>query len=422
MKVLFTLCFGLFLASNGWAEFRAWSAANGSSTIDAELVSCDGIEVVLKKRNNQQITVPLTKLCAADQNYLAEKVVCQERPPSKRPPAPTNLPCKMGQIVGPIEASAASHYLLYLPTTLCEGRKAPLLFYTHSGGGNQKLFEVLTEGSELNGWVLAMSMESRNKNDVDDNKRASKEAVEHILKTLPVNEDRLYFVGNSGGAAMAFYNYDNLGGYGLMPNVGYIPGGINPPNGDTFIINGAFDFNRYTSASARKKIGKTAIHRFHKGGHGKPPAWLMIDGMLWLEGRHLGREGDHEPDVRNEYVESVLNWLEQCKSNEPYRAYYWALFLKNELKLSMDQSNRVESNIKELRADPNNQLYVDGLEALDQFSVKKLSTYGEGALMNHTDGGVTSGCRKLLKTYDGVPVIGETLHAMMKETGALKGD
>ncbi len=86
-------------------------------------------------------------------------------------------------------------------------------------------------------------------------------AVDHIWDMLPVDDDRLYFTGNSGGGAQAFKNAENMDGCGVMPSTAYLPYHTEPSNGDCFILNGAWDYNRYAGARARKEIGKKAIHR-----------------------------------------------------------------------------------------------------------------------------------------------------------------
>lgn len=51
------------------AEMRVWTAKNGKS-IEAEFVQVISDKVVLKKTNGKQIKVPISGLCAADQQYL----------------------------------------------------------------------------------------------------------------------------------------------------------------------------------------------------------------------------------------------------------------------------------------------------------------------------------------------------------------
>lgn len=428
------------------AEVRTWSSSDGKSKIEASFVSSDGLNVVLKTTSGKEINVRISKLCDADRMYIVDQ---RNNPGSSSAPEPessgrgrrgrpasggrtadllplpeyarpTGLPHPMGKFVGPIEADSQAHYLVYLPTTLRAGREAPLLFYTNSGGGNRKMIEVLKPAAEINGWVLAISMESRNQNDVSKNKQSCEDAVEHILKTLPVDDDRLYFTGNSGGGAMSFYNYDNLDGYGLMPVAGYNPG-VSTPSGDAVVITGAYGFNRYTSAAARADIGKTAVHRFHPKGHSGTPAWVRIDGMLWLEGQYLSRKGDREPEQCELYTIGVLNFIEKLKSREPHRAYYWAKYLHDKIDLSAGHAGRVDALMSELGQDQNNVLYVEGLDALDELSQREMSDVTTGSKMRYVDDSLASECRELLERYSGVPVIDDILNAMMEETDALKG-
>ena len=406
---------GLVVVAAWGAEMREWSSVNGSSTFKGSVVKVLAGKVVLTNEEGRQITVPIAKLCAADRAYLKTFAA---KSMSKRVDVgpPTDLPYATGAVVGPIEAGSQSHYFLYLPTTLKRGRKAPLLFHTHFGGGNKKLLKMVIKGAELNGWVMAVSVESRNNNDLEANVRSCKDAVRHILKTLPVDDDRLYFTGSSGGGAMAFRNAYDFGACGAMPNVGYIPSEAGVPSGDFFIINGGSDYNRYTSAHARKEIGRRAVHRLHPGGHGVAPAWLMVDGMVWLEGRYLEKKGRKNKDEQADYETSILQWIGELKETQPYRAYYWAWFLNENLELSSRSQAAVKAVLDELGQDQINRLYVEGLDDIDKLSLKKLSVFGSGSLHKHADSGVVSACRTLLRTYRRVPIIEETLEAISKST------
>ncbi|MBN2684229.1 MAG: hypothetical protein JXR40_03020, partial [Pontiellaceae bacterium] len=245
---------------------------------------------------------------------------------------------------------------------------------------------------------------------IEDNKNTAKRAVKHIIKTLPVDDDRLYFTGNSGGAAMAFYNYDNLNGCGLMPNIGYNPG-VPVPKGDCFFINGAYDYNRYTSASARQDVGKTATQRYFNGGHQDAPGWIMIDGMVWLEGRYLAKKGKKLPKEQLAYENSVIKWIGELTEDEPWRAFYWAQFLEEELTLSSQNEGKVKDLARRLGAVRTNQLYVEALEELDEFAVDELASFGTGAMFEHSDPHLVAVCQDLLGKYKGVAPIEEILAA-----------
>lgn len=326
------------------------------------------------------------------------------------------LPYAQGKVVGPVDDGAGSSYFFYLPESLPTERKVPLLFYTHSGGGSAGLLTEIAEGAELTGWIMAVSVQSKNELIVEDCVKYSRNSIEHILKTLPVDENRIYFTGNSGGGAQAFRNATRIKACGVMPNVGYVPDDCSISSCDCFIMNGGWDYNRYPSAYARKDIGKAAIHRFYDGGHGKAPDWLMAEGMVWLEGRYLAKKGNRFPEEQQFYEQSMVRWINELKQTEPYRAYYWALFLQNELSVSSENSAAVDELVQTLGKDESNRLYAEGLAAIDEFSLKTLSKFGAGSLHKHCDKSIVAACDKLLVQYKDAPLIGKTLESLRKPT------
>lgn len=415
MKKFFLMVSGLIVltALAHGAEMREWSSGDGSSTMTASVVKVLDSKVVLKKDGGREITVPISKLCDEDQAYLAaySRELAQERQEAKQA---VDLPYKLGEVVGPIEAGRRSSYLLYLPKSLKNSRKAPLLFYSNHDGGHESRLSYLIEGAEINGWIIAMSIESRNDNS-DDNEKVCAMAVDHILDTLPVDDDRLYFTGNSGGGAQAFENAGSMDGCGIMPSIAYLPYHVDPSDGDCFILNGAWDFNRYAGARARKKIGDKAIHRIVSGGHSDAPDWMMVDGMAWLQGRYLARRGKKHPDELMDYENSMLDWIGQLKEDETHRAYYWAIFLRDELKVSSVSKAAVEALIEELGKDRLNTLYVEGLDDIDQLSLEHLAK-PKDPYHGIVDSDVVEACQELLEKYRGVPVIEETLEALCNKT------
>ena len=259
-----------------------------------------------------------------------------------------------------------------------------------------------------------MSVESRNDNN-DNNDKVCTVAVDHILKTLPVDDDRLYFTGNSGGGAQAFENAGSMDGCGVMPSIAYLPYHVKPPDGDCFILNGAWDYNRYAGARARKKIGRSAIHRIFPSGHADAPAWMMVDGMAWMQGRYLARRGKRYPEELMDYENSILDWVDQLKVRTSHRAYYWAVFLRDELKVSSVNKVAVEALIDELGKDRINTLYVEGLDDIDQLSLEHLAM-PKDPYHEIIDPDVVVACQALLEKYRGVPVIEETLESLCKKT------
>ncbi len=404
-------------------ELRTWKSADGQSTIEASMVRVDGNKVELARKDGRRIMVPIGKLCEADQQYIRQTAGAGNAGDSGSSMNTSNLPYEVGKVAGPIKVGGDVDYFYYVPKSLTPGRKVPLLLYTHLGGGARGRLQQLTHGAEVCRWIIAISEEPRKPTtsdtyDVDMEAYADngENVVDHILNTLPVDEDRLYFFGNSTACSVAFYNYENLDGYGLMPSIGVIPLEFSAPSCDAFIINGSWDYCRYASAYARKAIGGSVIHRFHANGHADAPPWLIVEGMVWLEGRYLADKGKKQSEVLCLYESSVLEWIGTLSANEPHRAYYWAKFLQEELRLSDHVAAAVSGIVNTLGGDRNNQLYVEGIEAIDEFSVRKLSKFGRYPLFEHTDNDLVADWEEMLVKYRSVPVIEELLKSFCHPT------
>jgi hypothetical protein len=74
---------GLLLVVNAAAEARTWTSSDGHFTLDAEMVEFVDGQVTLKKADGTTITVPISRLSAADRRYAVA-----ERKKPKPPPKP----------------------------------------------------------------------------------------------------------------------------------------------------------------------------------------------------------------------------------------------------------------------------------------------------------------------------------------------
>jgi hypothetical protein len=420
----------LFAASASTAdptEKRPWKSTAGTS-ITAQATGITNNQVSLTTTDGRTLSVPLDKLAVEDRTFLLKHFQI-EPAPAPAPPASGNNPSTstatpasglahpLSQTIGPITTSKNSQYLVYLPSSLKADRDAPLLFFTSAGGGNPKAIDLMTQGAEVNGWIVATSIESSNKLGFEENHRHTKNCLDHLFDTLPIDKDRVYFTGGSGGGATAFYNAGRINHAGAIPMIGYIPDGTTVSGGNYFVINGATDYNRYTSAHARKQFGSNAIHRFNPRGHSKGPDWLIAEGMTWLNGRYLSGNSKELAGERLDFETSLINWIKQLQTNnEPWRAYDWALFLKDEYDISGPNEATVEQLVTQLAADPINHKYVEGLAELDEFSRSNLADHGTGSLMDHTTSGIQRAAEKLAADYAGVPHIEEVAQALAQPT------
>lgn len=419
LKLAVFFIFLLTLFSNGKpTESREWVSTAGTKVTGAAQSVRAG-KVLLKLGDGRELTVPLDKLSAADREFLADHFGEESGTPvstgSGAAFVTEGLAQKIGEVVGPIDAGEGSHYFLYIPKSLRKDRLAPLMHVNDAGGGNANSVKGFIQGAEICGWVLAASVESKNGNTTAQNFQFAKKNVAHITGSLPVDPERIYFTGGSGGGAMSFYNAAMLPGAGSMPQIGYIPDNAVPKKGDHFVCGGTTDYNRYTSANAAQVLGKSAIHRLYVAGHGGAPEWLRTEGIVWLNGRHLAknRRSREIADECLDYEASMIEWIGKLSSTEAHRAYYWCVFLRDEYKVSGANAALLGTETAKLSSSTENVSYVKGIEEISKFSEKHYAKVSTGSQFKHTTPQITKESEKLAAEFAGVPMIEE----IMKQLG-----
>jgi hypothetical protein len=401
-------------------ESRTWTAVNGKA-VEGVILSIENGSARLKRSDGKVISVKLSLFVELDKTLILEHFGIIPRKPgdpvrSKAKPA-ENLALAIGQQHMSVQATPDSHYLLYIPKSLKAGQLAPVLFNTHSSGGKRSGITKLVEGAELCGWILAASQESKNGNSFNHNHDVSQKAVEHIFKTLPAEAGRLYFEGNSGGAATALGNAAKMKCLGVMPNVGYMPNHVRPPRVLYYVIGGGSDFNRYASAGIAKKFGDNAVHRLNPGAHSAAPIWQRIDGMIWFQIKYLANNRRDHADEALDFEARMIEWIKLKTATESHRAYYAARLLVDEYKIDGRNGSIVEKLLQELNSNDKNRLYYEGLAVLDEISKKGLADITGGTKNKHTTpSNVIRMINKEMPRFIGVPVIEETMKAILKPT------
>jgi len=385
------------------------------------------MQVFLKSADGREFAVPLEKFAEDDRVFLKEYFAIKEPEPgqptvSTVPLVENGLTYPAGEVSGPIDAGDGSHYFVYVPKTLREGRKASLMFHTGAGGGSARAAKMYSEGAEVTGWIIASSVESKNgPNHPDGNHDHAKRCVGHLLANLPIDEKRVYFTGNSGGGAMSFYNALRIESPGNMPIVGYSPDKKYDKKQYCYGIGGTRDFNRYLTAHAVAQYKDNGFHRLHAGGHSGGPSWIGDEGIVWLNGRYLGdQRRDSELDnERLDYEASLIGWIRKLKEKEPHRAHYWCHFLTEEYEIDGPNAPIVAGLLQELGAEPTNSKYTQGLAAIDEFSEKFYAPEGEGggSAFKHTTPKIKGAAEKLATEYAGVPMIEEIARDLGSPSG-----
>jgi len=396
-------------------EVRSWKSVTGS-TIEARATSFQDGVATLETPSGRVLQVPSAKLAPEERSFLDEHFGRTGVGETKDEGGPAALAHPLGKVAGPI-AAGGSHYFLYLPKSLKTGRTAPLLFFTNSGGGNPGRLSAMLEGSEICGWILAISVESKNGMDVPESVAHCSNCVSHIKETLPVDPKRVYFSGTSGGSREAFENSVAMDSAGVLAIIaGAQPGQVNRRK-HYFFISGATDYNRYGTAKSFSEAKSSAAFRFHPKGHTFGPEWLVTEGMVWLESKWHQKTNTRDA-ARADFETAALDWVETMKDVEPWRAAWWARQLTDDGLMLPASLARAAALTKELGTQADAVGYAKAIKELEDFAVKELSegpNYSPGCF-NHTTPGIRKEAEKLLLRHGGVPWVKDICAALGNPT------
>lgn len=393
-----SLLIWLFFVVSAFAaptEVRDWKATSGH-TARGSAIAVAGGQVKIRLESGKEVNVPLAKLVADDQEFLRDHFEMTDAPAAGEidggAPA-DDLPHPLGQTTGEIAADGTYHYYLYLPKSLEQGKKHPVVFVMNPGGGGAGTTGSYEAGAERNQWIIAVSKES--KNGFAQSGQAISAMIESVKKTLPIDEDRMYLSGFSGGSRMAFELSDKYKGM-----AGLIPCGAGGQTGSrkqvAYGLCGSNCFNRNDMARSFKEIrAKGSVLRYFEGQHVWAGSELLEDAITHLNGIFLK---DNKSDYSAEYaryIAEVEKLIEENKADNPKRAFMWADFLvKNNFSSAVAKA--VHGSLK---SDSSNQLYVDGLEDVRKFAEK---TFGAtGGSQSKADPAIAAKCLREAEKYSG---------------------
>lgn len=405
--ILASLLFG-WSAQAAPTEVKSWKSKAGTS-LEAKALTVEAGQVTFERKDGKPLKVPLDKLADEDRKALEEhfKVDADGN-------AAPDFGIPMGETSGPIDAGGST-YFVHLPKEMKGGRKYPLIFYTGSGGGSADTLKPLLEGAGICDWVVACSVESKNETDPEKNHEHAKKCVEHLQKTLPLDDKRLYFAGNSGGARMAFTNASKLDGAGVLAQIAGAKQDELKKGNHYFFISGAYDYNRYGTASSYTEVAGSSAFRFHPGGHENGPDWLVTEGIVWLEGKAL-QDAKEESPVRAAYEAKMIEWINSIKGTEEYRAAWWVRFLRE---TDVMEANAAALNeLADLTVQPANANYSNAIAKLEEFAALVLATGPQTApeCFDHTSEEIQREAKKLNDEYGTVPWVKDVIEGLMKKT------
>ena len=200
------------LISTSALDAREWTSSDGRK-LQADFVSASADDVTLKlAANGQEVTIALIRLSAADQAWIAEQ---GGKPASSTAPAKAVEGPFASLITGDWALSEFKGlpFALYASKELSAGRTYPLILALHGKSQNNE------NGKQIGGWMKTFAKEENYKERPciivaplcyqpyggtgggwgDKPGTQAIALVKELIKSLPVDKERVYCVGYSMG-------------------------------------------------------------------------------------------------------------------------------------------------------------------------------------------------------------------------------
>ncbi len=416
MKCLF-VCLMLVCAGSLFAdtdEMRTWTSSGGS-TIQAKLVNHNSVSVVLEKATGEKLKIALYKLSGADRKYIQMLAV---RKYEDEPPPANDYSISLNKISQEIKCDQLPEwsYYIYLPPNFNLTRKWPVLFIMSPGGGRPKTAERYIKGARKNGWILAVSKQS--KNGFARSMTAVMAMIEDVQAKHPVDERRMYSSGFSGGARMAFSVAEILKD---IPMAGVLPcgaGGLGVKLSRKTVIYGICGsncFNRWDMACTMKEIkNKTSQLWFFAGAHKWANEPELLDGINWLNGCYLKKgRGTNKLlcGEKHRYAKMMLEHLRSLVDADPERAYRTGVFME-QFGIQPYFRSDLKEIMTDLRKRPNIQKYIKAEKSMYALVNKYYATDVMDYRNNNCPPALTREAGALATKYEGL-----ALARLLKQMG-----
>lgn len=213
-------------------------------------------------------------------------------------------------------------YALYLPSAYSPERRWPIVYALDPRSRALVPAELLKEGAERYGFVVASSYSSRSDEAVDPNVKALGAMWRDTRARFALDERRAYAAGFSGTARslarMADLAPGSLAGV-IACGAGFAPDRT-PHAGLSFAVFGAIgetDFNyQEVQWLAETLEGLAVPHRIESfdGPHRWPPPALLGDALAWLEVR--GMQEERRPRDAGLAAALLARWQDEAAALE----------------------------------------------------------------------------------------------------------
>ncbi len=394
-------------------EMRTWTSTQGE-TIEAKLIEQNQQYVILENEEGQRAKMRLHVFSEADRSYLRDRRLQPEIAPL--PPA-ENYKLPLGKVTDEIKCGNRERwsYHLYLPSFFNPTREWPVLFVMSPGGGSPGTLNRYVNGAEKNGWMLAVSRQS--KNGFDKSEEAVLAMIEDVRAKHPVDEDRMYSSGFSGGARMAFVVAKQLKREPLAGVLACGAGG-NPASVDrgtvVYGLSGTNCFNRWDMACTHEKLRNDDSRLwFFPGNHEWANAELIFDGMCWLNGCYLKDARTSNANAKKEKYRYTMMMLEHIRGlieDNPERAYRLARFM-DDFDVPREFTGDLRSILAALRQKPAIKEYDKAEKAMYDLASEYFATNPMDYRNNNCPEKLTKDAEKLAQKYKDLD-LAETIRKM----------
>jgi hypothetical protein len=187
-------------------------------------------------------------------------------------------------------ADAKQSYALYLPSTFSATRKWPIIYDFDPFAHGPDATEVVRAAAEKFGYIVVASNNSKN-GPAGGSRDAAQAMWQDTHQRLPIDPNRQYFAGLSGGARVATSLALSCGNCaaGVIANAAGFPTNAMPSaqiKFAYFATVGNADFNYAEFAQLRPKLEAIGVHyliRTFDGPHGWAPADVWLEALEWMD-------------------------------------------------------------------------------------------------------------------------------------------
>lgn len=350
-------------------ETRIWTSKGGNKiTAKATELTPNG-SVQLITKDGRELTLGIDELSKADQAFLEEHFG-----KNAAPQAPTT-----GHHHGPLKADADTSYYLYLPKDFDPKVRSPVMVWTQSDGAQAGTLERFSEAADLLGMVIASPVEARHEGGVTliNNLAHTRSVLSKLEREYSLERKAVHFGGDKSGAAAAFQNSIKIKSAGTFTVSGYLTPNMTAVNeGHHFMAGSTNSSYRYLTAWAAAKFGEEGTHFLYEGAREMPDSRDIAIGMVWMYAQGLYAHPASRSEEIAAFEERILPWLKELTKESEGDAAFLTRMLTSECTLRGAFKQEIDQLHQTLSQDPAAVAHVKGREALDEFSEKELSKFG----------------------------------------------